>query len=384
MSAAAVLLASLSLTEAFEAANRRDPNLLAARAHLPVVEAGVTTAGAQLNPTLSASYGRDEPTFIAGVGMRFPVFGQRGAAVRTARAEVVVSEAVLAEQTVAEHAAVRRAYFTLAIAQAHVTLAEESTKLARALADVARARMEEGAAPPLDSSQADLAWHRAEQEQCAQEAARDAARPALNYLLGDAAEAPSTASDPLMPSIETRTLDHWVSLLEKHPAVIGAEAERLAALARAAQERTVNRPAPDVTIELSNLPGGLGVRGTVAAEVPLLSRNEGPIRAAEATAVEATEREKATRAKLAAGLRAAWTRLTAAVSRARFFAETQVPAAVQVEELARVSYREGRAPLVAVLQAQGDAMSSRLQAVDAVGDAQNALADVEEAAGVGF
>jgi cobalt-zinc-cadmium efflux system outer membrane protein len=377
---------ALTLAEAYGRAARQNPELIAAQAHLPVVEAGVTTAGALPNPVLSVSSGRDEPTIIGGVGMRLPIFGQRSATIAAALAELPVSQALVAQRSVELHAVVRRDYFALAVAQAHATLGAEAAKLSKELADVTQKRFDAGAAPLLDVTQAALAARRAAQDQRTQDAARDAAEPALNAALGEQPEAPVEAVDALSQLPEVAPIEAYLAQLDHHPTLTGIQSEQQAALARVAREHAVVRPAPDLTVELSQLTaqGGLGVRGTLAFETPLLSRNRGPIDAAQAEATEAVARERAARTRLAAAVRSAWLRLRAAISRAHFFAEEQVPAAQKVESLARLAYQEGRTPLVGVLQAQTDVNAAKLQAVDAWADAQTALADLEEATGVGF
>jgi outer membrane protein TolC len=66
------------------------------------------------------------------------------------------------------------------------------------------------------------------------------------------------------------------------------------------------------------------------------------------------------------------------------FALEIVPAAEQLVKMARDAWELGRTPLTAVLQAQAELTSARADASDAALAAQAALADMEEASGVGL
>lgn len=379
--------APLTLPEAFARAASRNLALQAARQRVPIAEAGVKTAGMLPNPTVSFSYGEDDPRFIAGLGMHLPFFGQRGASIAAARAQVPVSESEVQARAVQLHASMRRSYYALAAAEAHVQTAEETAGLAQQLANLARVREDAGAGTRLDVQQATLAAKRAASLRDQAAATRDAAQPILNALLGDPADAAVSVVAELSVPPPPPPLSELLAKMDQHPLVLGPRRERGAAMARLSQARVELRPAPDATLELSTLPGapgGVGVRGTIAFGAPILSWNQGPVALAEAEADEAAARELAAKADLDSRLRAGLILLQAAVKRAQFTLQDQIPAAQEVEALARVAYKEGKAPLLTVLQAQADVASARNDAIDAVTQAQQALADVEEAAGVAF
>lgn len=376
----------LTLVEAFDRASHTNLSLRATRQHVPVVEAGVRSAGMLPNPTLSLSYGLDDPRLVGGISMNLPFFGQRGAAIASAQALVPVAQADVEAKSVELHANVRRLYCALVTAQARVLIADETAVLAKELADLARLRTEAGGGTVLDVEQAALAFRRLDAARNSSVATRDAARPALNTVLGDAPDAaPALPAELELPTVPP--LPDLLARLDQHPAIVKLEAERAAARTRANQGRVDVRPAPDASLELSTLqgaPGGVGIRGTIAFGVPILSQNQGPIAVAEAEAAEAEANKFAVRADLESRLRSAWTRLSSAVRQARFSLDDAVPSARRVEAMARLSYREGKTPLIAVLQAQTDTANARGDAADAANQAQQALADLEEATGVSF
>src|SRR6267142_5530812 len=104
----ALLAATLSLSEARALADRRNGALLAAQAGVDVASAGVEVAGQLANPTLTASYGKDDPKLLVGMDVRMPIFGQRGAAIASAEAQKGVAEADAQVERAKLHAAVDR------------------------------------------------------------------------------------------------------------------------------------------------------------------------------------------------------------------------------------------------------------------------------------
>lgn len=384
--AAAAEPLTLTLAQALERAARQSAELTAVRLGVPVAEAGVQSAGALPNPLVAFSVGPDEPAQWGSVEQRFPIFGQRSSAMNAASAEVAVRRAELSARSVALRATVRRAYFSLAAAEAQVVVAADSARLASELAAQVQKKLDAGAAPRLEAEQAALVERRSRQDVLDREAEAAATRLELATVLGDPPDAALAAADPLTPLPAAPPLGELVAQAARHPDVEAARREREAALARADAARASTRPVPDVTLEAEHLAGAtpLGVRGTLGLEVPLLSQNGGAIRGAEAEASVAEARAGAAARRLDGAVRAARARWDAAARRSKFLDEDAVPAARHVEELARLAYDLGRAPLFAVLQAQGDVAAARVKAIDAASEAQRAFADLEEAAGVGL
>src|SRR3954470_24242074 len=104
-----LVAAPLSLGDARALADHRSGGLLTAQAGVDVARAGVEVAGQLTNPTLSASYGKDDPRLQVGLDVRVPILGQRGAALASAEAQVAVAEADTLVERSKLHAAVRRA-----------------------------------------------------------------------------------------------------------------------------------------------------------------------------------------------------------------------------------------------------------------------------------
>jgi outer membrane protein, heavy metal efflux system len=381
--ALALLAQPLHLADAFALAREASPDLRAARETVRAARGGVTAAGALNNPTLAASVGPDEPTLTATLDLKLPLLGQRGAAVAAAERDVQAAEADALAKSVTVRAAVRRAYAALAAAQERARLSRDAFGLAADLESRAQARVRTGLAPQLEAVQAGLARRRAAQDRDDRGAALTGAREELGRLLALPDPGELEAADALFPLPSAPPLADLLARSGQHPEVQSLLRQQDAALARAQRERAAARPLPDLSLEVEKLQGqpAIGLRAGIAFDLPILSWNGGRVQEAQAQAQAAAWLAKGALAKRTADLRAAHARWDAAAARARSFATEMVPAAQELVRMARDAWELGRAPLTAVLQAQGELTSARADASDAALAAQLALADMEEAAG---
>jgi cobalt-zinc-cadmium efflux system outer membrane protein len=376
---ALLVAASLSLVEARALADRRNGALMATQAGIDVARAGVEAAGQLANPTLSASYGKDDPKLQVGLDFQLPVFGQRGAAVASAQAQVGVAEAGSLADRARLHAAVRRLYSASWAAAEQSQVAAEAARVAAELADLAAQRFRTGSAAQIEVEQSALASHRAAQDKLDHDAEAQATRRELEAMLGtpvEGLEPPPRADAPAEADLLERA--------RQHPELQTLRLEEGAALARADEERAAIRPLPTVSIIAQRYEDpsvSFGLRGGIAFEVPLLSLNRGRVHEQEQTANRAHLQAQAALQRLTGQVRAARARWAAASARAAFYGGAFLESARRILEMARAGYRIGRTSLIAVLQAQNDLSSANSRALDAALDAQRALADLEEATG---
>lgn len=382
-----LLAARLTLADALSRAEAHNPDLVAQRLNLRVAEAGIEAAGQLPNPTVAGSVGPDEPTVFGSIDLKLPLFGQRGTAVAAAERERSVAEIETLTRAVRVRAEVRRAYFAVAAAQAQVALTEDAARLAVQLAALAEQKFKLGAAPRLEVEQASLLQKRAAQDTLDRQAQLTDARQVLATLLGEGPGGEELSADePILPVPEAPALADLLARVGRHPEVQLAQSQRDAALARAQRERASVRPLPDVSVAFQrNLNGDgrpyLGLRYGLAFDLPVLSWNGGRVHQETAQASVAEAQGQAALLRLTGEVRAARSRWAAAASRARFYADEFLPAAQRLFEMARQGYELGRAPLFAVLQAQGEVSQARSRSVDAGQEAQRAYADLEEAVG---
>jgi cobalt-zinc-cadmium efflux system outer membrane protein len=384
--ALALLAQPLHLEEAFARARAASPDALAARESVRAAQAGVEVAGQLINPTVGISVGPDDPKRFGTFDVKLPVLGQRGTAIAAAERDVQAAQADAEARLLQLRAAVRRAYAALAAAQIRAQLAGRALELARELAGRAEAKVRSGLAPQLEAVQADLSRRRAVQERDDRAAALVSARQELGRALALPDATTLEAADPLLPLPPVPPLSQLLQRSAQHPEVRALLRQQDAALARAARERAAVRPVPDVSIELMDLQDrtSIGVRAGLAFDLPLLSWNGGRVHEAQAQAQVAAAQAAAALQRRQAALRSARARWDAAGSRATAFTQEIVPAARRLVQMARDAWELGRTPLIQVLQAQGELTGAEADASDAALAAQQALADMEEAAGEGL
>lgn len=376
---ALLVAAPLSLGEARALADRRNGGLLAAQAAVDVARAGVEAAGQLANPTLSASYGKDDPRLLLGLDVKVPVFGQRGAAIASAEAQTEVARADATLERARLHAAVRRSYSATWAAAEQAQVAAGAARIAAELADLAAQKFRAGSAAQIEVEQTALASRRAAQDKQDREAEAAASRRELEAALGAAVEAlapPPRSEAPPEPELLQRA--------QQHPELQALRRQQEAALTKADEERTAIRPLPTLSVIAQRYEDptvGFGLRAGVAFDLPLLSWNRGRVHEQEQAAHRAQLQAQAALQRLTGQVRASRARWAAASARAAFYGGAFIESTRRVLEMARAGYRIGRTSLIAVLQAQNDLASASSRGLDAALEAQKALADLEEATG---
>ena len=115
---------SLSLSEAFEKADQNNPQLVAARANLPISRAGITISGATPNPQIGFQYGFGRVYTAGGnpqqvqLTQTVELGGKRSARLGLATAQYQLATVQLDTQRLGIRDQVRRAYAELAAAEA--------------------------------------------------------------------------------------------------------------------------------------------------------------------------------------------------------------------------------------------------------------------------
>lgn len=364
------LPSSLTLQQALEEAAARSPAVIAARARVEAAEARIRQAGFRSNPELSVEVenflGSGELSGFQGtettvaVNQRLDLGGRRRSRVSAARAELLAEQLRLAIARADLAQAVRQQFATSATARERLRIATESEERARELARIAGILVEEGREPPLRAIRARSA---AAQAAAALEAARAeerAARGTLASLFG--VSTPPDAVIGALLDLQPRTINPEQSL-----EVRLAEAERLVAEAEVAQQRTAGRLDPAVGVGVRHVreTGDVGLVAGLSMPLAVFDRNQGNIAAARA-GVRAAEANLAS-ASASARVRAAnaITSVEAAAARVEALEGAAIPEATEALRLAQLAYREGRATLLELLDAQEDYRNAQTALVEA-------------------
>jgi len=386
--AIALVAQPITLVQALARARDASPEMAAARESARAAQAGVDAAGQLQNPTVGVSVGPDEPTLFGTLDVKLPVLGQRGAAIATAGREAQAAEAEAQARGVALRAQVRRAYAALQAAQERAQIAGRALDLASQIEERTRAKVQTGLAPQLEAVQAKVAQRKARQERDDRAAALLQARGELARLIALPDAPDLAAADAPLPLPAPPPLDQLLARVEGHPEVRALLGQQDAALARAHEGRVALLPLPDLSLELERLSGTnapyLGLRAGIAFDLPVLSWNGGRVRQAQAQAAAASAQAQAALLRLRSELRAGRARWEAAAARATSYAAEIVPATQQLVQMARDAWELGRAPLITLLQAEAELNGAQAESSDAALAANQAMADLEEAAGEGL
>ena len=359
------------------------PDVIAARAKEGVSRAGVRVAGELPNPTLSV--GTFSQTAKVAVDMSLPLllFGQRGAAMDAARAELRVTKADTRVTESETRAAAAHAFVALWTAERFADARRETATLAAEIERAVNARVDAGTSPEVDRLRAHAERLRADADVSDAEARVDAAGAALGVFVGLDGTGLRASGDPAVPAIAPS----WASLagrVEGNPIVDRDHLDVVAALARANHERALARPALVFDLGVNafdpTLPGP-DFHATLGVEVPIISWRQPMVDRERAAAAAADAQRSADRTRAAADLAASYRLFTAATDRTKALESGVVPAMNASARASREAYSLGHSPLFAVLDADRARLEGALELVAARAERANAWIDVQHAIG---
>jgi cobalt-zinc-cadmium efflux system outer membrane protein len=360
----------LTINQALEEAAARSPTIVAAEAEVSAAEARIRQAGYRTNPELSvevenfAGTGelrglRSTETTVA-VNQRLDLGGRRSARVSAAEAELTVQRLRLSIAKADLSQAVREQFARSIAAREKLAQATENEERARELARVAGILVEAGRDPPLRALRARSAYAQAQAEREAAEASELAARSSLAALFGASQPIGSVAGSAL--NVTPAEVNPEVSL-----DVRLADAERGAAQAGVRQQLAERRIDPAVGVGVRHVreTGDVGLVAGISMPLRLFDRNQGNIEAARQTANAADARRESALATTTAKARNAVANVEAARRRVDALENAAVPEATEALRLAELSYREGRASLIELIDIQNAYTASRSSLTEA-------------------
>ena len=360
----------LSLAQALEEAAARSPTVVAAEAEVAAAEARARQAGYRSNPEFSlevenfAGTGelrglRSTETTVA-VNQRLDLGGRRTARIDAARAEIDVQKLRLAIARDDLVQSVREQFARAVAAREKLTQATENEARARELARVAGILVEAGRDPPLRALRARSALAQTRAEREAAEADELAARSSLSALFG--------VSEPV-GAVSGTTLDIVAQQVNPDSSldVRLADAERASAQAGVRQQLAERRidPAVGVGVRHIKATGDVGLVAGVSMPLRVFDTNRGNIDAARQALAAADARRASTLATVTARARNAIANVEAARRRVEALEKAAVPEATEALRLAEVSYREGRASLLEVIDIQNAYTAARASLTEA-------------------
>ena len=324
-------LMGISLEAAISRALEHEPSLRAARAEVGIARGLRQQAALRPNPTLSFEH-RDEPAGTdaqTSLSVEWPLdlFRKRGR-VETADRGLETSQFAASDRERLLAAAVRMQYGAAAAAARTLAVADDLVGVVRRQLELLRARVQEGATPPLERDLLDVEVRRLETERLLALGRAGAAMVQLKRLLGLTPEQPLFLRDSLESLVQAlqpspSDVSPAGSSAAQRPDVLEAASRARVAEAREQQARREGRV--DVTLfgaymrmdagfpqqgfgssgQLERVRGLFHyVAGGAMVMVPILNRNQGQVAAARAERSAADARreavELAARAEVAA------------------------------------------------------------------------------------
>ncbi|MBZ5638260.1 MAG: TolC family protein [Acidobacteriia bacterium] len=377
---------TLTLAAALDLAARQNLDIAAARLRRPVAQAGVRVARQVPNPGLSVSAARDTPHESVVIDQPLEIGGRRGRRIEMARQEAALTDLEIAALERRVRREVREAFYGLIAARDATAQRDGALALARRLREIAKARFDAGDVPQLEVFEAEMEMARAEAELAVQQQEEKVALSRLDALLA----APAGAGWRIVGSLEDAPSALTMDELVSRAAQSNSDLERLAQEIRVEEsQRTLFRAEriPDLTVEFGsdfNAPGDFhaGARGGFSLEIPLFSRKQGELARSSATLAALDAESDATRRAVAARVEAAYGEWSVRRTEAELYRSSLVPAARRLEGLAEESYREGKANLLTVLDAQRNVRQVEREYRESLVGLQAAFAGLEEAVGV--
>ena len=382
----------LALREALALALERNPELAAFSQEIRAAEAAVIQADVLPNPKLDVigdnlgnTRKKDEGDRSASllIGQLVELGGKRAARVRLAETGRDLAGWDYEAKRLEIFARVRQTFVEVLTAQGRTGLADESVRLAQAVADGVAKRVQAGKVPPVEETKARLTVSAAliEREQARRELA--AARNRLAALWANPAPRFGRAAGdlervPPLPAFETLAarirdnpeLARWATEIQRRQA--GVEAERAKAV-------------PDITVS-----GGISRFSVyndnaylvgISIPIPVFDQNRGGILEANRRLDKAADERRAVESRLTTELSDTYQRAAAIANEIETLRTDLLPGSQRAFDAATQGYQLGKFGFLDVLDAQRTLFQTRAQYLRALADYQLAVSEIERLTG---
>ena len=381
----------LTLDAAIRLALTNNPEIRVLTADIAGARGEVTTARTWQNPEISVAPGfksvRDpsDTMFHGDFGLEqtFEWPGKRALRKAVAEKNVVVRQLALDGFRAQLAIQVRRAYSTLLASREVVALREQRLALAKSFVDAAKKRAEGGFAPEFEVTKAEVEVVTAQKSVREAQAQQDAARVALNALMGRQPTEPlavtgSLASDAALPG-QTTLLER---ALAQNPAVKvqEAEAERTGLSLQSIRKSRLPdfKVGPSVEYTRDEQIVGLGV----SLPLPFWDKKKGEIATATAAQDKALAELDKLRRDILRDVTTAAQNLTAARESLAFYSPALRDKLKAALDAAAQSYSDGKLPFLNYLESQRTYFDTQTDYFDTLQKTFEARAELESAVGL--
>ena len=370
--------APITLQQAVDRALANNPSLTAEREHLSAVHAGVLTASARQNPTLTLlgqgvtlpevnNNGGNPFDYSANVSRLFERGNKRGIRIQAANATTEVTESQLRDQERQLILSVRMAFTNMLAAKAGLAIAEENLTDYRKTVDLSKARLDAGDITRTDYERIDLQLAQFETDTDTARLNMQQASAQLQQLFG--VDHPSPTLDitgTLAPPILTLTMADAENLaFASRPDYKAAQQSLLLSQANARYAIAGGTADPTVASEYER--SGADNTFGVSVSIPLriFDRNQGE---KERTRYEVNSSRFAliaARNQVVSDVDQAWLALETAQRQAIRYNTHYLGEAGRVRDNLQFSYRSGNSTLLDYLESLRDYRSIHLNSLNA-------------------
>ena len=381
---AAASATALTYEAALALATTRNLGVEAARRQRAIRDAQVRTARQWANPEVGVDLTRDTPHEAVTVTLPVELGGKRGRRIDLAKEEANQADIDLRTEMVTLRRNLRQAFAGLLAADERVRLASETLALAERAQEVTKARFDEGASPRLDVLEAALGTARARADLDLARSERAAAQADFNAVMD---HSPAVRADVVGDLAAARSPDLAAATtlaLQSNPELLAAEHEVAVELRRTSFLKADRIPTPSFSVGgVFNAPDEFraGASVGIGLAVPLFNRNQGEIAESVASTSQLRAHRDATRRTVENAVFAAISRIDAQRQQVDTYKTSILPAATELATLAEESYKAGRSPVLAFLDAQRSLRDVRREYLQVLLDFQSAVADLEEVVG---
>ncbi len=375
----------LTLQAALELAEKRNLDLVAARARRAVTEAGVRIAGQRPNPTFSFTALRDTPHEGFFIDQPLEIGGKRDRRLEVARQEGALTEVEIT--TVERHIrrSTREAYYRLAFARAESGRLAEVLKLTQRIQQIARERYEGGAVAQLEVVQAALEVSRAQADARVAEQEEKVVLSQMNALLNEPASTPWELGQALL---DLPSMFSAADLIER-AYTSSADLQHLAQELKLEQSRrglirAQRIPNLDLQYGLDfNAPRDfrVGPRSQIGLTLPIFNRSQGELAQSAANERLLEAEAEATKRAVSGRVETAYFALSAQQTRVEVYRQLLLPSARRLEGMAEDSYRAGKSNILAVIDAQRNVQAAERSYLEGLVALHDAFAGLEETVG---
>ena len=377
----------LTLQAALDLADKQNLDLAATRLRRAVALAGMRIAGQIPNPNISFSASRDDPHESLMIVQTLELGTKRSRRIGVAQQERALTD--LESATVAQQIRrqVREAYYDVAEGHAETQRQEQLLELAERLSKIAKDRFEAGSVAQLEVEQAELEAERARVDYRLAREREKVSQSLLSALLNEPATTVWTLAGSLEDALPAVTLPDLIArAYQSNPELAHLAQELKVEQSRTGLLKAERVPNVDLGVggDFNSASYNAALRGQIAFNVPLFSRNQGELAQSSALQRFLEAEWSATRRTVAGKVEAAYSEWSARSAQVELYRLKLRPAGRRVENLAEESYKAGKASILTVLDARRSVQDIERAYLDNLAALQAAFAALEETVGAGL